>query len=72
MDRADDLRGGRVDEPHLDPAQLEVTLFERAYAIILGAVLRNDLTGNVERAWRVADMVVAAWYEGHWSGGAVS
>lgn len=44
-----------------------MTLYERAYAIVLGAVLRNDLTGDVERAWRVADMVAEAWLEGRWT-----
>ena len=50
-----------------DPTELAVTLHERAYAIILGAIIRNDLSGDVERAWRVADMVEEAWLEGHWS-----
>lgn len=30
---------------------------ERAFALILGAVLLQDATGDVELAWRVAEMV---------------
>lgn len=36
-----------------------MTLHERAFAVVLGALLRNDTTGDVELAWRVAEMVAS-------------
>jgi hypothetical protein len=32
---------------------------ERAFALILAALVRQDATGDVELAWRVAEMVAS-------------
>lgn len=64
MDRAHDLRGSRVDEPlPLTDDELEVSMHERAFALLLGAIVKNDLAGDVELAWRVALMVEADYLE---------
>lgn len=61
MDGAYDLRGGCVDESlQLTDDAFEISRRERAFALILGAVLQQDLAGDVELAWRVAEMVQAA------------
>lgn len=56
---SDHRRGrGQVDEPQpLTDDELETMRRERAFALILGAVLQQDATGDVELAWRVAEMV---------------
>lgn len=43
--------------------ELEVSLHERAFALLLGAIVTNDLSGDVELAWRVALMVESEYYE---------
>lgn len=40
-----------------DEAEREITKRERAFAILLGAIVKNDLAGDVELAWKVALMV---------------
>jgi hypothetical protein len=45
-----------VDEPR-ELTDREVVMRERAFALILGAILRQDVTDDVELAWRVAEMV---------------
>jgi hypothetical protein len=46
-------------ERQLDPSELAVTLRERAFALILAALVRQDATGDVELAWKVAEMVAS-------------
>lgn len=47
-----------MDEPlPLTAEQRETSRRERAFALILGAILQQDRSGDVELAWRVAEMV---------------
>lgn len=41
--------------------ELEVSLHERAFALLLGAIVKQDQTGDVELAWKVAMMVEAEY-----------
>ncbi len=41
------------------PDDLNESLRERAFALLLGALVKADLRSDVELAWRVADMVAA-------------
>lgn len=48
-----------VDEPpQLTPAEeREITMTERAFALILGAILKAEPEVSVERAWAAAERV---------------
>lgn len=42
-----------------EQAQIDAVLHERAFALILGALILNDAGHDVDLAWRVAEMAAS-------------